>query len=436
MAMAPVTSHPILPSINPGNFTELQHRIDERMRGVLGEYAMGLEQTVAYKLGRDELFNRVESLVGHTPLIHVEDIGDSSILAKVESQNPTENHYDRVFPRIIKLLEDDGVVVPGNELIEVTSGSGGRAFAWAARVLGYKAHVIIPPELPKARIQDMLNFGAEVEITEPGYMTVVSKVHRARIISMKREGWDVKKHETPDYTVFTAEKDGKRVCFVNHSFNEATVKGFDSIADEIYEQMPEGQKIDYTVSVMGNGTSTAAISRTMKSHYPNVQVIGLEDERSPHYFGQKYPGEYERRFGEPAEFVQHDMFGSSAPGVTLKYGNVDAVDDIRLANPDERNEARDNYNQGRSGYEQIGNSSAASLVAARKLALEHPGSNIVILFYDKADQYGTQPTIATNLRFMYDRPRPDGVPRHGWRQKGVGSIALMPRTVREAHTQH
>lgn len=428
-------TRPITPPIEDGVFTELQHRIDDRVRGVLGEYALGPEQTVAYDLPRAELFDRVESLTGNTPLIHVEDVVDSHILAKVESQNPTENHYDRVFPKTIRKLEDDGVIEPGDELIEVTSGSGGRAFAWAARVLGYRAHILIPPELPKARVQDMVNFGAEVEVTEPGYMSSTSAAYGKRIEEYEEDGWEITPYKTADYNVRVATKDGKRVCFVNHSANGITIEGFEAIGDEVYDQMPDGEEIDYVVSVMGNGTSTAALSRSMRRHYPGVTIVGLEDERSPFYFEQMYPGEYEKRFGKPLEFTQHDMYGSSAPNVRLKYGNVDAVDEVRLANPGVRNKVRDTYNQGRPDYEQIGNSSAASLVAARQLAAEHPGSNIVVVFYDKADQYGDDPSTATHTKFLYDRPRPAGVPPHGWRQRRVGSIALLPESIRDAYSR-
>jgi cysteine synthase len=431
--MSQVLTRPIL-EVDPANVTELQTRIDDRMRGVLGQYNLALERTERFDLERDELFDRVDSLVGNTPLIHVEDVGSSSILAKVESQNPTENHYDRVFPRTIRRLEEDGIINPGDELIEVTSGSGGRAFAWAAKVLGYRARVLVPPELPQGRVQDMINFGAEVEVTEPGYMSEVSKAYVSRISELETAGYEVTKHKTPDYTVFTAEKDGDRVCFVNHSANEVTVEGFDSIGEEIHEQMPNGEQVDFVVSVMGNGTSTVALSRTMRRHYPEVQLIGLEDERSPRYFSEKHPGEYERLFGRPPEFTQHDMFGSSAPDVRLKYGRPEVVDEIRLANPDERDGVRNEYNQNHSAtYEQIGNSSAASLMVARQLAIEHPGSNIVIVFYDKADQYGDEPAFDRSPKFMGDRGRPAGVPTNGWRQQQVGNVALLPATVDEAY---
>jgi len=425
---------PLIGDIPLGEFTELQHRIDDRMRFVLGEYQLTPEYTAAYDLERGELFDRVDSLIGDTPLIHVENVGESTILAKVESQNPTENHYDRVFPRTIQKLEADGLIVPGDELLEITSGSGGRAFAWAARVLGYEARLVVPPELPKARLQDMLNFGATLDVSEPGYMKEASKAYVDQIAKLEGQGYEVTKHKTADYTVFVGRKEGERsVCLVNHSANELTVQGFEGIGEEIYQQMPPFEDVDYIVSVMGNGTSTTALSRAMRQHYPGVKVIGVEDERSPRYFVEKHPGEYERRFGHAPEFTQHDMFGSSAPDVPLKYGKVEVVDEVRLVNLDERNEAQDGYNQHRKSFEQIGNSSAASLVVARKLASENPGSNIVIVFYDKAGQYGDQLTLAPMSKFHYDRCRPEGVPVHGWMQARMGSLALLPRSISEAY---
>ena len=170
----------------------------------------------------------------------------------------------------------------------------------------------------------------------------------------------------------------------------------------------------------------------MRRLYPDVKIAGLEDERSPHYFEMKYPGEYERKFGKPVEFTPHDMFGSSAPGVKLRFGKVDTVDEVRLSNPAERDQAQAAYNAGKRNFEKIGKSSAAGLVIARQLAAEHPGSNILTLFYDKADQYGDEPLIATRTRFMYDRPMAEGVIGSSWRQQRVGSVALLPKTIGEA----
>jgi cysteine synthase len=421
-------------------WTELQARVDDRMRGLLGEYSLMREVTVPYQLEREDLYGRVDSMVGHTPLLFVEEVEGSKILAKVESQNPTENHYDRVFPLTIRTLEQDGVIKPGDELVEVTSGSGGRAFAWAAKVLGYKATVLIPPTLPAGRVQDMINFGANVEVVEPvsgeqGYMDTVSREYGERIKELEADGWTISKHVTRKYFVINATKDGQTKCFVNHSANPVTVDGFEKIGDEISEQLPLGDRVDYIVSVMGNGTSTTALSRSMRRHHPEVKVIGVEDQRSPRYYAEKHPGRYEAEFGRPVEYAQHDMFGSSAPDVRLRYGKVDVVDAVRLSDPDVRNTIRDEYNARKPGYEKIGNSSAASLDVARQLAKENPGSTIVVVFYDKADQYGA-PVIDRSPKFLYDRTRPEGVPRRGWRQKQVSDISQLPRSISQANGQH
>lgn len=428
-------THPI--DVKP-QWTELQARIDDRSRGVLGEYSVLYETTKPFVLEREELFQRVESMVGNTPLLLVEEVEGSQILAKVESQNPTENHYDRVFPLTIRTLEEDGVIKPGDELIEVTSGSGGRAFAWAAKVLGYKATVMIPPTLPSGRVQDMVNFGANIEVVEPnsgeqGYMDTVSREYGDRIKQLEADGWEITKHVTRKYFVINAKKDGQTKCFVNHSANPITVSGFESIGDEISQQMPAGEPVDFVVSVMGNGTSTTALSRSMRRHNPGVKIIGIEDQRSPRYFEEKYPGRYEQMFGKPVAHSKHDMFGSSAPDVRLRYGKVDMVDEVQLADPASRDKTRDKYNAGKPGYEQIGNSSAASLDIARQLAKENPGSKIAIIFYDKADQYGV-PVLDRSPKFMYDRTRPAGVPRKGWRQKAVSDVGQLPGNIRQANS--
>ena len=107
------TLEPLIPQIPDDRYTELQHRLDGRISGILAPHSL----SPSYDLPRHELFDRFESTVGNTPLLHIEDVAGSSILAKVESQNPTENHYDRVFERTIRQLERDDVITPGDELI-------------------------------------------------------------------------------------------------------------------------------------------------------------------------------------------------------------------------------------------------------------------------------------------------------------------------------
>jgi cysteine synthase len=330
---------------------------------------------------RSALFERIIDLIGNTPLSTLPYL-EGKILLKDETANPTENHYDRVFTKTIQLLESDGVIEPDDRLIEITSGSGGRAFAWSAALFGYNADIYIPPELPAARTQDMINYGARLIVTDPGYMKAASDAYTKEIIRLRKEGLKFKKHETSDYTVYTAIRDGERVCFLNHSANPITVNMFETIGTEIFNSASP----DFVVSVMGNGTSTTALGKVAHAH--GSKVIGVEDKRSPYYYSKKYP---ELGITE-SDFSPHDMYGSSARGVKLAFGNAaEHVDAVMLVNPDDRDKQQAQYNLGLPLSKQVGKSSAAGLVIARRIIDTHPDAIVATLLYDRLDQYGDTP---------------------------------------------
>lgn len=74
-------------------------------------------------------YENLEDLIGRTPLLGLTATHGSKILAKLESQNPTESHYDRVYVQTLRELERRKVIKPGDDLYEVTSGSAGISFA-------------------------------------------------------------------------------------------------------------------------------------------------------------------------------------------------------------------------------------------------------------------------------------------------------------------
>lgn len=339
---------------------------------------------------RDEQYEKLRKMIGKTPLLRVAEVQNGSrIFAKVESQNPSESHYDRAYLLLLNKLEKDGIIKPGYELLEDTSGSAGTSFAWLCSCLGYQARIIIPPELPQARIQEMINFRANLEISEPGYMRSASKALRRKLVEYRRQGYDIKEHVSEkEYQVFTATKEGHRICAVNHSASDLTIKAFSEIGTEVGFVMPEDTKIDFFVSVLGSWTSTTGVAEGLRQKYPNVEVVGLEDKDNAPYFNQKYPGRYEEVYGQEPSYKQHDNYGGSDRGVPLRFADVSRVDSIELVDSAERKGLRDRFNAPWLHVaETIGNTSAASLVVAERLALENPGSNVLVLFYDKGDRY-------------------------------------------------
>ena len=144
---------------------------------------------------REEQYEKLRKMIGKTPLLRVYDVPKGSrIFAKVESQNPSESHYDRAYLLLLNKLESDGVIQPGDELLENTSGSAGSSFAWLCNRLGYKARIIVPPELPQARIQEMVNFGATLEVSESGYMKSASRALRGKLVDYRKQGYQIEEH--------------------------------------------------------------------------------------------------------------------------------------------------------------------------------------------------------------------------------------------------
>lgn len=386
----------------------------------LSEWDMATERLVVRPdalADRERNFELVERLVGHTPLIPVEQIGTSAIFSKVESDNPSESHYDRAYVATIKRLEHDGVIKPGDTLLEITSGSAGNSFTWAATRLGYRPHIIVPPELPKARIQEMVNFGAKVEISRSG--NVPAAADRLKEYLFGNTGLEFQRHRTDDYSVFVAETVQGNICAINHSENDITIKAFEEIPAEIIEEIP-GHHVDYVVSALGNWTTTTAFHRGFQELGEKVKIVGIENVDNPDNFVLRFgEEEFERRFGRKPSFKTHQTFGMSVRGVRIKYRDPDILDDIELVDQLRVDQVRDTYNQGKEIVETIGNTSAASLLVARQLALEHPGSKIVVFFYDKADRYGEPREY--HLKFMY-QPVPTTMERKRAARK-LGHIA-------------
>ena len=82
--------------------------------------------------------------IGHTPLVRLNRIGNGRILAKVESRNPSFSVKCRIGANMIWDAEKRGVLKPGVELVEPTSGNTGIALAYVAAARGYKLTLTMP----------------------------------------------------------------------------------------------------------------------------------------------------------------------------------------------------------------------------------------------------------------------------------------------------
>ncbi|AXF76698.1 cysteine synthase A [Erwinia tracheiphila] len=104
--------------------------------------------------------------IGHTPLVRLNRVGNGRILAKVESRNPSFSIKCRIGSNMIWDAEKRGILTPGKELVEPTSGNTGIALAYVAAARGYKLTLTMPETMSVERRKLLKALGANLVLTE------------------------------------------------------------------------------------------------------------------------------------------------------------------------------------------------------------------------------------------------------------------------------
>jgi hypothetical protein len=165
----------------------------------------------------------------------------------------------------------------------------------------------------------------------------------------------------------------------------------------------------------------------LRKYNQKLHVIGTEDFRAPVWYVIKYGEQYFiKNYGHAPTYRKHDTFGASNKGYIapfiaemLAQGKID---EVRLMGDEWRSLWQDYNEESYRKFDDIntlGHTSAQNFRTAIQYGYEHPGSNILVLFYDKADQYAdwslmyktsTLPMLTSdlpdrNFHFMNDEPR-------------------------------
>ena len=199
------------------------------------------------------------ALVGETPLVklnHLVGEDDATVYMKLEFFNPGGSVKDRIAVGMIEQAEKDGLIQPGDTIVEPTSGNTGVGLAMVAAAKGYKAVIIMPDTMSIERQQLMKAYGAELILT-PGAEGMKASIAKATEL---------------------AAQDG---FFMPLQFNNAAnpSKHEESTGKEILAAF-EGEKIDAFVAGVGTGGTITGVHRVLSAHDPETKFYAVEPAES------------------------------------------------------------------------------------------------------------------------------------------------------------
>ncbi len=310
------------------------------------------------------MFHKDNSLsIGRTPLVKLNRVVEgahATVLAKIEGRNPAYSVKDRIGAAMIWDAEKRGVLRPGKELIEPTSGNTGIALAFVAAARGYAITLIMPDTFSIERRRILKAFGANLILTEgaAGMQGSISKAEQ----------------------MVAADPD--RYVLLQQFQNPANPEiHFKTSGPEIWEDTQGA--IDVLVSGVGTGGTISGISRYIKTvQKKKIVSIAVEPVGSP-VITQKLKGETLR----PGPHKIQGIGAGFIPG-TLDLAMVDRVEQV--TNEESIEMAR------RLAKEEgilAGISCGAAVAAAVRIAREPEmeGKTLVTILPDSGERYLSTP---------------------------------------------
>ncbi|HUK50082.1 MAG TPA: cysteine synthase family protein [Terriglobales bacterium] len=292
--------------------------------------------------------------IGNTPLVKLNKLTEgfgANVFVKLEFFNPTGSYKDRMALAMIEGAEREGLLKPGDTVLEYTGGSTGSSLALVCAVKGYRLKVVTSDAFSDEKLNTMKAFGAELVI-------------------VPSEGGKTTPEIIPKMMKF-AEEMGRepRTYRTNQFYNKHMLKGYNTLGTEILDQL-DG-KVDAFVASFGTAGCSMGVAEVLKAKSPEIGVFLVEPGESP-VVSKGVKG-------------THDIEGIGA-GFVPPLLRRDLYDEILTVSTEEANEmarklARE---EGIFSGSSTGANAVASLTIAKKLG---GGKNVVTVAVDSGLKY-------------------------------------------------
>ena len=297
--------------------------------------------------------------IGHTPLVrlnHITDGAQATVLVKIEGRNPAYSVKCRIGASMVWDAKQRGLLGPGKELVEPTSGNTGIALAFVAAAKGIPLTLTMPETMSIERRKLLVAYGAKLVLTE-GAKGMSGAIAKAEEI---------------------AASDPNRYVLLQQFRNQANPDIHETTTGpEIWDDT-EG-KIDIFVSGVGTGGTITGVSRYIKKTKGKpILTVAVEPAASPVLT--------QHRAGLDIKPGPHKIQGIGA-GFVPSVLDLSVVDEIEQVT----NEEAVLYAQRLAKEEGIlaGISCGAAVAVAIRYAqrAEHAGKIIVVVLPDSGERY-------------------------------------------------
>jgi len=297
--------------------------------------------------------------IGQTPLVQLNRVTEgcgARVLAKIEGRNPAYSVKCRIGAAMIWQAEQDGLLGPGKELIEPTSGNTGIALAFVAASRGIPLTLTMPETMSLERRKLLAAYGARLLLTE-GRLGMPGAISAAKDL---------------------AASDPERYVLLQQFANPANPRiHHDTTGPEIWRDT-DGQ-VDVLVAGVGTGGTITGVSRYIKTTLGQPLLsVAVEPTNSPVIS--------QTRSGEPLKPGPHKIQGIGAGFVPANL-DLSLVDRVETVGDDEAVSMARRLMREEGIL--AGISCGAATVAALRLAREPElaGRTIVVVLPDSGERY-------------------------------------------------
>jgi cystathionine beta-synthase len=312
---------------------------------------------------QNKVVDNVLDLIGQTPLIKLNSITsefEGDYLAKVEAFNPGHSTKDRIALYIIEEAERQGILSPGDTIIETTSGNTGFSIAMVSIIKGYECILAVSSKSSADKIDMLKALGATVYVC-PAHVNADDP----------RSYYQVAKR---------LHEEIKGSVYINQYFNKLNIEThYKTTGPEIWNQ--SGGQITHLVACSGTGGTISGTAKYLKEQNPKIKIIGVDAY-----------GSVLKKYHETQEFDANEIYPYRIEGLGKNLiptaTNFDVIDKFVKVTDEESAHTTREIAKTEGLF--VGYTSGAVMQAIKQLNADgefKKGDKIVVIFPDHGSRY-------------------------------------------------